>query len=73
MAKRAMVIGVFLTGATPDEFQEMHKGIAAAIAVNKVNPYVGKVFALSEADKAHIEVISPAAGGAQGKVILHPW
>jgi NADPH2:quinone reductase len=69
MAKDAAVLGILLFNAPPEEFREIHAGIAAGLENGTLKPVVGKELPFAEAAKAHVAVMEP---GAFGKIVLLP-
>ncbi|MGI8641032.1 MAG: NADPH:quinone reductase [Pyrinomonadaceae bacterium] len=67
MGKDAGVFGMSLFNASPEDFREIHEAIYKGLSEGYLNPIVGKTFPLSEAAKAHHEVMETKAFG---KVIL---
>jgi NADPH:quinone reductase len=69
MQRRASATGVILWKITDDEEKEIHAGIIAGLENGTLRPVVGKEIPLSEASRAHKEVLEP---GAFGKIALVP-
>ena len=69
MAKEADIRGVMLFGASQEEFHAMHAAIYAGLEAGTLRPIIAKKFPLTDAAKAHEEVMK---GGAHGKIILVP-
>jgi NADPH:quinone reductase len=69
MARRASVRGFTLWGISDSEAAEMFAGIEAGLENGTLSPVVGKELPLSEAVRAHKEILEP---GALGKVVLIP-
>jgi NADPH:quinone reductase len=69
MAKDAAVLGILLFNTPPEEFREIHAGLAAGLANGALRPVIGKELPLAEAAKAHVKVMEP---GAFGKIVLIP-
>jgi NADPH2:quinone reductase len=67
MARRATVLGFTLWAVQPGENTEIHAGIYAGLENGTLRPCVGKKFPLSEAARAHEEILKP---GASGQIIL---
>jgi len=67
MAKESCVIGVILWEMSEDEKEETLARIESGLENGSLKPQVGKVYELSEAAQAHVEIIE---GVAKGKVIL---
>jgi len=72
MQNRASIRGVGLGQATSEELGEIAKAITSFLISKGINPIVGKSFPLSEAAKAHVEIMDPK-GGAIGKLVLKTW
>lgn len=72
MSKEAEVFGVQLGSISTEEADEIHSAIHAGLATGFLHPVIGSVFALSDAPRAHDEILSPPKG-AFGKIILKPW
>jgi NADPH2:quinone reductase len=69
MAKEASVHGVLLWNTPPADLAAIHAAIVAGLDVGSLTPVVGKEIPLSEAARAHREVLEP---GALGKIVLVP-
>ncbi len=69
MGKDAVILGMSLFNASPEEFDEIHSAIFAGLDRGFLDPVVGKRFAISDAAKAHHEVIE---NKAFGKIVLVP-
>ena len=69
MGKDATIRGMALFNASKEEFEEIHARIYQGLSEGYLNPIVGKTFTLSQAPKAHHEVI---ASKAFGKIVLVP-
>ena len=69
MAKDAAVLGILLFNTPPEEFREIHAGIAAGLEKGTLKPVIGKELPFAEAAKAHAAVMEP---GAFGKIVLLP-
>ncbi len=67
MGRRASIRAFTLWGITPDEESEIHAGLNAGLANGTLRPVVGKEMPLSEAARAHKEILEP---GAAGKIVL---
>lgn len=68
MAKECIVTGVILMGSSQEDWKEMHAAIQQGIKSGWVSPHVHKEYSLTEAEKAHCDVIDNT--GAQGKLII---
>jgi NADPH2:quinone reductase len=69
MARRASVRAFTLWAAQPAEVAEIHAGLFAGLENGTLRPVVGKKLPLSDAARAHIEILEP---GAAGKIVLVP-
>jgi NADPH2:quinone reductase len=69
MARRASVLGFTLWGISDAEAADLFAGIEAGLENGTLKPVVGKELPLSEAVRAHKEIMEP---GALGKVVLIP-
>ncbi len=69
MSRRASIRAFTLWGITPDEESEIHAGLNAGLTNGTLRPVVGKEMPLSEAARAHKEILEP---GAAGKIVLLP-
>jgi NADPH2:quinone reductase len=69
MLHKASVHGFTMWGITEAETEEIHAGIGAGLANGTLRPVVGKELPLSEAARAHKEILDP---GAAGKIVLIP-
>ena len=67
MGRRGSIRAFTLWGITPQEEKEIHAGIFAALEDATMRPVVGKELPLSEAPRAHKEILEP---GAAGKIVL---
>jgi len=67
MARRGSIHGFTLWDITPVEEADIHAGLNAGLANGMLRPIVGKELPLSEAARAHKEILEPGAGG---KIIL---
>lgn len=72
MPKEVDVRGVFLGTQTTEEREETHRALYEAMDNGALTPMVGMELDLSEAPKAHMEVMNPSAGGALGNIVLIP-
>jgi NADPH:quinone reductase len=69
MAREAAVLAVMLWNATERELAAAHAAIGAGLENTTLRPVVGKELRLSDAVRAHKEVLEP---GAYGKIVLVP-
>lgn len=69
MGREADIRGVFLGGASPAEYAEMHSAIRAGLASGTLKPIINRELPLEQASEAHRLVMSP---GAYGKIVLVP-
>ena len=69
MSRRGAVHGFALWGITEAEEQEIHPGLIAGLESGTLRPIVGKELPLTEAARAHKEILEP---GAFGKIVLLP-
>ena len=69
MTRRGSIHAFTLWGITEAEEQEIHAGLIAGLENGTLRPVVGKELPLSEAPRAHKEVLEP---GAFGKIVLVP-
>jgi NADPH:quinone reductase len=69
MLRRASARGFTLWAITPAEEAEIHAGLIAGLENGTLRPVVGKELPLSEATRAHKEILEP---GAAGKIVLIP-
>jgi len=69
MSRRASVRAFTLWAAQPGETAEIHAGLYAGLENGTLRPVVGKQFPLTEAARAHQEILEP---GASGQIILVP-
>jgi len=69
MGKDGAILGMTLFNATPEEFREIHSGLAAGLENGTLKPVIGKELPLAQAAKAHVAVMEP---GAFGKIVLVP-
>ena len=69
MARSSSVRGFVLWGISESDEADMIAGLEAGLENEIVRPVVGKELSLSEAVRAHKEVLEP---GAHGKIILVP-
>jgi NADPH:quinone reductase len=69
MARRSSARGFTLWAVTESETAEIHAALYAGMENNTLRPVIAKKIPLSEAARAHQEVLAP---GASGKIILIP-
>jgi NADPH2:quinone reductase len=69
MSKDAVIYGLALWNATPEEMASIHAGLVAGLANGTLRPIVGRELPLKDAAVAHAAVLEP---GAYGKIILLP-
>ena len=69
MQRNAVIMGLLLFNATPVELRSMHAGIYAGLENGTLRPVIGGEFPLSQAFRAHEQVL---AAGAFGKIVLIP-
>ena len=67
MARRASARGFTLWALTPAETADVHAALEAGMENGTLRPIVNKELPLSEAPRAHREVLEP---GAHGKIVL---
>ncbi|MCC6346725.1 MAG: NADPH:quinone reductase [Nitrospirales bacterium] len=69
MRRNASVTGMLLLTASPRELLSIHAAIAAGLENNTLRPFVGREVPLSEAARAHREIMESSA---LGKIVLIP-
>jgi NADPH2:quinone reductase len=69
MRRNADIRGMSLIYATESELSTVHAALIAGLENGTLKPVIGKKMALSEAARAHEEVLKP---GAYGKLVLNP-
>src|SRR6202030_2709606 len=69
MSRRASVRAFTLWAAQPAEVAEIHAGLYAGMENGTLRPVVAKQLPLSEAARAHKEILEP---GASGQIVLVP-
>jgi len=67
--RRASARGFTVWAITPAEESEIHAGLIAGLENGTLRPVVGKELPLTEAARAHKEILEP---GAAGKIVLTP-
>jgi NADPH2:quinone reductase len=69
MTRDAAILGLTLFNASPQELASIHAALGAGLEAGTLRPVVGRELPLSEAARAHEEVLKP---GAYGKIALIP-
>ena len=69
MSREADIRGVFLGGASEQQYAKMHTDIREALETGALRPVIGKEFPLDQAPAAHEAVMRQKA---RGKIILIP-
>jgi NADPH2:quinone reductase len=69
MTRRGSILAFSLWGLTEAEEKEIHAGLTAGMENGTLRPVVGKELPLSEASRAHKEILE---SGAYGKIVLVP-
>ncbi|HWS85429.1 MAG TPA: NADPH:quinone reductase [Pyrinomonadaceae bacterium] len=69
MTRDATILGMTLFNITPQETASIHAALGAGLEAGTLSPVVGRELPLSEAARAHEEVLKP---GAYGKIVLIP-
>ena len=69
MTRDAAILGMTLFNATPEDLRSINSALFAGLETGALRPVVGKRLPLSEAARAHREVLEP---GARGKIVLRP-
>ena len=69
MAREATVLGMMLFNASPQEMASVHAALVAGMEAGTLRPVVGRELPLTEAARAHEDVLKP---GAYGKIVLLP-
>jgi len=69
MSRQGSILAFAVWGLTEAEEKEIHAGILAGLENGTQRPVIGKEIPLSEAPRAHKEVLQP---GAYGKIVLVP-
>jgi NADPH:quinone reductase-like Zn-dependent oxidoreductase len=67
MIKESEILGMALWNAPPQEYKESIYSVAAFLKSGILHPKVGAVFPLSEAERAHEQILS---NKAKGKMVL---
>jgi len=69
MSRQGSILAFAVWGLTEAEEKEIHAGILAGLENGTQRPVIGKEIPLSEAPRAHKEILEP---GAYGKIVLVP-
>ena len=69
MTRDAEILGMLLFNTSELEKEEIHSALAKGFENGSLRPIVGKEIPLSEAPRAHEEVMK---AGAYGKIVLIP-
>lgn len=69
MRRDAAILGMVLMNASERDISRIHAALGASLESGIVQPVIGKEFPLSEAPRAHHEILESAA---YGKIILIP-
>jgi len=69
MGRNADIRGMSLLYATEKELFSVHAALVAGLESGTLRPVIGKKMALSDAARAHEDVLKP---GAYGKIVLNP-
>jgi NADPH:quinone reductase len=69
MMKDASIMGMSLMNASPPDMEKIHAALIAGLESGALRPVIGKELPLSEAPRAHHEVIEATA---YGKIVLIP-
>jgi len=69
MSRRGSILAFALWIITEAEEKEIHAGMLAGLENGTLRPVIGKEIPLSEAPRAHKEILEP---GAYGKIVLVP-
>lgn len=69
MTRDAAVLGMSLFNASAAEMASAHAAVGAGLEAGTLRPVVGRELPLSDAARAHEEVLKP---GAHGKIVLIP-
>ena len=67
MMRDLTVMGMTLFNVSPAQLQEIHADLVEGLASGKLAPIIGETFALADAGKAQIAVMS---GDSHGKIVL---
>ena len=69
MSRQGSILAFAVWGLTEAEEKEIHAGILAGLENGTQSPVIGKEIPLSDAPRAHKEILQP---GAYGKIVLVP-
>jgi NADPH2:quinone reductase len=69
MTRDAAILGMTLFNVSPQDSASIHAALAAGLEAGTLRPVVGRELPLSEAARAHEDVLKP---GAYGKIVLIP-
>lgn len=69
MSRDASILGMSLMNATETELKQIHAGLVAGLANGTLVPVIGREMPLSDAAKAHEDILKP---GSHGKIVLKP-
>lgn len=69
MTRDAAILGMTLFNVSPQDSASIHAALAAGLEAGTLRPVVGRELPLSEAARAHEQVLRP---GAYGKIVLIP-
>jgi NADPH2:quinone reductase len=69
MSRDAIVLGMTLWNTSEEDLSRIHAALVAALETGVVRPVIGKELPLSEAARAHEEIMQP---GSYGKIVLVP-
>ena len=69
MSRQGSILAFAVWGLTEAEEKEIHAGILAGLENGTQRPVIGKEIPLSDAPRAHKEILQP---GAYGKIVLVP-
>lgn len=69
MGREVDIRGLALANSTPGELQQIHEGLAEALAAGSLKPVISETMRLEEAARAHHKVMEPANCG---KIVLIP-
>jgi NADPH:quinone reductase len=69
MTRDAAILGMTLFNTSPQEQASIHAALGAGLEAGTLRPVVGRELPLSEAARAHEEVLKP---GSYGKLVLIP-
>lgn len=69
MGRESIVTGMTLWAVKPDDMVAIHRALIEGLVTGALRPVIGKELPLSEAARAHTDVM---AAGAYGKIVLLP-